>query len=358
MNPPTSSTIPPLPRLERLRDAITTAEYGLCTQKAELMIKWIRGDALLPRAIAKHVRVEPSILLFAKALAYTLGHAKLHVYDDELLVGNPTSHRVGASLRPDYSDLLLPQFAGSAPMAPDFPSVLSLGFIGIRERARAAAQAAVTDDQLEYYGAAKIVATAVIIFGSLWSRHVAREADKLRATNPARASELDEIAQVLARVPAHPARTFHEALQSLITTWVALHQESFQHGISFGRIDQYLWPYYERDLAQSRINPARAVELIGCFLGKVAEQRPLSSSVSGLTLGGTNVAGEDASNDLTHAFMLAHERMRLRQPVAEVVADNDAIEHAHWDVRPAPLLSLLVDGCIASGWDAQMLHAE
>jgi pyruvate formate-lyase/glycerol dehydratase family glycyl radical enzyme len=478
-------------------------------------------------------------LLFARALAHTLAHAKLRVYDDELLVGNPTLHRVGAALHPDYGGLLLmpelehlatrsvnplrtdaaqlerlehdifpfwftrsvmargplfaadvelqnkltegrrfvlTQFAGIAHVTPDFPRVLELGFVGIREQARVAAQAAVTDEQRDFYEAAEIIASAVIIFGSRWSRHVAREADELRATDPTRASELDEIARVLARVPAQPARSFHEALQSVVTTWVVLHQESFQHGISFGRVDQYLWPYYERDLAEGRIDHDRAVELIGCFLGKAAEQLPLFnqlateffsglSSASGLTIGGTDAAGQDASNELTHAFMLAYDRMRLRQPnlhlrlhestpkpvrrlaaeligkgggqpalfdearviaaleqlgiaevdarnfaivgcvewgvpyssfpaagagfvslpaildealrvdelrdepaptmeriwtafnerleqtVAEVVAGNDAIERAHWDFRPTPLLSLVVDGCIESGWD-------
>src|SRR5690606_8944706 len=97
---------------------------------------------------------------------------------------------------------------------------------------------------------------------------------------PARAAELRELSEILARVPAEPARTFHEALQSVITTWVALQQESFQHGVSFGRVDQYLWPYYQRDLAAGRLDRARAVELIGCFLGKAAEQLPLFNQLA------------------------------------------------------------------------------
>ena len=52
----------------------------------------------------------------------------------------------------------------------------------------------------------------------------------------------------------------------MITTWVALHQESFQHGVSFGRVDQYLWPYYQRDRDAGVIDQARAVEL-PCFDG-------------------------------------------------------------------------------------------
>jgi pyruvate formate-lyase/glycerol dehydratase family glycyl radical enzyme len=431
MSPIPRVAIPALPRLDRLRDAILAAEYGLCTQKAELMTESMRVEAPLPAATAKlaplhfralrnsledslatgapakhwqlmlsktlqrlwleldeHTHARPAIVLFAKALAHTLAHAHLHVYDDELLVGNPTRHRVGAALHPDYGGLLLlpelehlatrsvnplrtdaaqlerlehdifpfwftrsimargplfaadvelqnkltegrrfalTQFAGIAHVTPDFPRVLELGFKGIREQVRAAVGTAQTDEQREFCEAGEIVATAVIELGARWSRHVAHEANELRASNPERAAELDELAQVLARVPAQPARTFHEALQSVITTWVALHQESFQHGISFGRIDQYLWPYYQHDLAQGRIDHARAVELIGCFLGKAAEQLPLFnqlateffsglSSASGLTLGGTDSTGGDASNGLTYAFMLAYDHMRLRQP--------------------------------------------
>jgi pyruvate formate-lyase/glycerol dehydratase family glycyl radical enzyme len=425
------ASIPPLPRLERLRNAILTAEYGLCTQKAELMTEAMRIEAPLPAATAtlaplhfralrktleenlatgapakrwqllmskylqklwleldEHAQTQPTIVLFAKALAHTLARMDLIIHPDELLVGNPTRHRVGAALHPDYGGLLLlpelerlharevnplrtdraqlerleqdifpfwftrsvmargplfaadielqnqltegrrfvlTQFAGIAHVTPDFPRVLELGFIGIREQLREAGKAAHDNEQRDFYRAGEIVATAVIEFGARWSRHVSLAADALGDRDPARAAELRELAAILARVPAQPAQSFHEALQSVVTTWVALHQESFQHGVSFGRVDQYLWPYYQRDLAAGRIDRTRAVELIGCLLGKAAEQLPLFnqlateffsglSSASGLTLGGTDATGADASNELTELFMLAYDRMRLRQP--------------------------------------------
>jgi pyruvate formate-lyase/glycerol dehydratase family glycyl radical enzyme len=425
------ASIPPLPRLERLREAILAAEYGLCTQKAELMTEAMRVEAPLPATTAKlaplhfralrrtmednlasgapverwqlwlskslqklwleldeHARTQPTIVAFAKALAYTLARAQLIIHDDELLLGNPTRHRVGAALHPDYGGLLLlpelerlasrevnplrttpeqlarlehdifpfwftrsvmargalfaadlelqnqltegrrfvlTQFAGIAHVTPDFPRVLALGFAGIREQLREASRAAHTDEQREFYEAGELVATAVIEFGARWSAHAAATAERVVDRDPACADELRGLADMLARVPAQPAQSFHEALQSVITTWVALHQESFQHGVSFGRVDQYLWPYYRRDVAEGRLDRARAVELIGCFLGKAAEQLPLFnqlateffsglSSASGLTLGGTDADGEDATNELTYAFMLAYDRMRLRQP--------------------------------------------
>jgi pyruvate formate-lyase/glycerol dehydratase family glycyl radical enzyme len=425
------ASIPPLPRLERLRQAILAAEYGLCTQKAELMTEAMRIEAPLPAVSAKlaplhfralrksleenlatgepakrwqlllskylqqlwleldeHAQSQPTIVLFAKALAHTLARMELIIHPDELLVGNPTRHRVGAALHPDYGGLLLlpelerlharevnplrtnraqlarleedifpfwftrsvmargplfaadielqnkltegrrfvlTQFAGIAHVTPDFPRVLERGFVGIREQLREASKEGDEHERRDFYEAGEIVATAVIEFGSRWSHRVSLAAAELSGRDPTRAAELRELAAMLARVPAQPAQTFHEALQSVITTWVALHQESFQHGVSFGRVDQYLWPYYQRDLAEGRIDRARAVELIGCFLGKAAEQLPLFnqlateffsglSSASGLTLGGTDATGKDASNELTYLFMLAYDRMRLRQP--------------------------------------------
>lgn len=428
-----------LARLARLRAAILDAKYGLCTQLAELMTESMQHDAPQPALTRKlaplhfsgtrksleaslangapaphwqlslskrlqklwmHVdehaiaqgETGPTIVSLAKALAHTLAHAQLGIYPDELLVGNPTRHRVGAALHPDYGGMLLlpelatlgsrpvnplavtdeqrerlehdifpywftrsvmarapvfasdlelqnkltdgrrfvlTQFAGIAHVTPDFPSVLELGFVGIREQLRALAPGAQTDEQRAFYAAGEIVATAVIEFGARWCRHCEQEATRLEPDQPERAKELRELAEVFARVPAEPARSFHEALQSVVTTWVALQHESFQHGVSFGRVDQYLWPYYQRDVAAGRLDPARAVELIGCFLGKAAEQLPLFnqlateffsglSSAAGLTIGGTHPtgadAGTDASNELSYLFLHAYDRMRLRQP--------------------------------------------
>jgi pyruvate formate-lyase/glycerol dehydratase family glycyl radical enzyme len=429
------AAIPPLPRLERLREAILAAEYGLCTQKAELMTEAMRREAPQPaltrklaplhfaalrksleeslatgapaahwqlllskrlqqlwlrldeRAIA-HGHTGPTIVSLAKAFAHTVAHMELRIHPDELLVGNPTRHRVGAALHPDYGGLLLlpeldrldarpvnplkisaqqrerlendifpywftrsvmargpvfaedielqnkltegrrfvlTQFAGIAHVTPDFPRVLELGFVGIREQLRAAKAEAKDAQARVFYEAGEVVAGAVIDFGARWSRRCASEAEAIANEDPGRAAELRELAEILARVPAEPARSFHEALQSVVITWVAVHQESFQHGVSFGRVDQYLWPYYEADLAAGKIDRARAVELLGCLLGKASEQLPLFnqlateffsglSSASGLTIGGTDAQGEDASNELSYLFMLAYDRMRLRQP--------------------------------------------
>ncbi|MCA9683776.1 MAG: hypothetical protein KC457_16370, partial [Myxococcales bacterium] len=331
-------SIPEIPRLRRLREALLDAEYGLCTQKAELLTESMRAHWPVPaltkrlaplhfKALRKtleenlatgkpakhwqlvsskylqelwlhldeHTEIEAPIVAFAHGLAHVLDNMELRIYDDELLVGNPTRHRVGAALHPDYGALLLlpelhqiatrpvnplkisdaqiealdhdifpfwftrsimsraplfsddielqnkltegrrfvlTQFAGISHVTLDFPAVLEIGFEGLRARIVEAKQAeesgAADPRRLAFYQAAELSVDAVLRFAQRWSEHCEREADRLAATDPARAEELRALARILTQVPARPARTFHEALQSVITTWVVIHQESFQ----------------------------------------------------------------------------------------------------------------------------------
>jgi formate C-acetyltransferase len=329
---------------------------------------------------------EPAGVRFARALEYVLAHQRLRVYDHELIVGNLSGHRIGAPIHPDYGGLLLlpelgtlgtrptnalqvsaeqirrlerdvfpywfprsvlanaplfardpelqntltrgrdyvlTQFAGISHVTPDYPSVLEKGFEGILTDVEAASRDARDEEARAFYRAAAVVARAAIAFGRRWSRHVAARAE--HEDDQARRAELTELSEILARVPAQPARTFHEALQSLFLTHVIVHQESFQHGVSFGRIDRYLVPYYRRDVDAGRLTPDRAVELLGCFLAKAAEQLPLFnsmateffsglSSASGLTIGGVDGDGRDAATEVSYLILEAYDRMRLRQP--------------------------------------------
>ncbi len=323
---------------------------------------------------------------YARALAYVLERLPLRIYDHELIVGNLTSRRIGAPIHPDFGGLLLlpelrelqqrrvnplrvdgdqiraleedifpywfprsvlarapalardpqlqnrlmrgrelvlTQFAGISHVTPDYPAVLVKGFAGILREAEDAAECARSEAERTFHTAAAIVARAAIHFGERWSRHCRDCAEA--ATNPRRAEEFRDLAEAFSRVPAQPARTFYEAVQSVFTTHVVVHQESFQHGVSFGRVDQYLWPYYQSDRAAGKLTRERATEVVGCFLAKTAEQVPLFntmateffsglSSASGLTLGGLDRDGEDASNELTHVFLDAYDQIRLRQP--------------------------------------------
>ncbi len=230
---------------------------------------------------------------------------------------------------------ILTQLAGISHVTPDYPTVLRLGFAGLErkledrlhrlesESQEHAQPTAEERAQIAFCEAGLTVCAAAIRYGRRWSEHLRGLA--AQETDAARKGELAELASIFERIPAQPAESFHEALQSVFITHVIVHQESFQHGVSFGRLDQYLAPYLMRDLASGALDHARAVELVGCFLGKAAEMVPLFferateyfsglSSASGITLGGRNADGSDATTLLSFLVLEAYNQLRLRQP--------------------------------------------
>ena len=145
---------------------------------------------------------------------------------------------------------------GDGHVAPDYGRVLRLGFEGL---ARLATKNLNDLDPTRpenlskrlFLGAAVIACEAAAAFG----RRYAALARRLAAecTDEKRREELEEIAAVCERVPAGPASTFREALQTAWFVFLLTQIESNGHSISLGRFDQYLRPYYERDLAAGRI---------------------------------------------------------------------------------------------------------
>jgi pyruvate formate-lyase/glycerol dehydratase family glycyl radical enzyme len=143
-----------------------------------------------------------------------------------------------------------------------------------------------------------------------------------------RKSELEAIAEVCDRVPAHPARNFHEAVQTSLFLHVLIHLESRAQE-SPGRMDQYLFSYYQKDIREGTLTPEAALEILECFRVKLSTLRLLSSIkyneiVSGeaqyhnVTLGGQTPDGRDATNDLSYLFLKAAERTRTPHPTLSI----------------------------------------
>ena len=144
-------------------------------------------------------------------------------------------------------------------------------------------------------------------------------------SSPARRQELIEIARICKKVPLEPAETLHEALQALWLTHMAVCLEGINSAVSFGRIDQYLYPYYRADMAAGRIDADKARELLLCFSAKTTEHMFLLSSrvseyhggylvAQAATVGGMDKDGNDAVNDLTYLFLDVMELAGLRDP--------------------------------------------
>ncbi|HSJ55955.1 MAG TPA: pyruvate formate lyase family protein, partial [Anaerolineae bacterium] len=147
----------------------------------------------------------------------------------------------------------------------------------------------------------------------------------------ARRQELLEIARICSKVPWQPAETFVEALQALwFTHMLVMVAESYPGpGVSPGRIDQYLYPYYKADLEAGRLTREQARDWLHCFwikhnyaydyLGWVGTNQGINSSFGQLiTLGGIDAQGNDASNDLTHLMLDVIEEMNLLEPKPNV----------------------------------------
>ncbi|MFZ5572687.1 MAG: pyruvate formate lyase family protein [Thermodesulfobacteriota bacterium] len=216
---------------------------------------------------------------------------------------------------------------GISHTVPDFPAILHKGTLGIM---------AEIDERLAAGTGGKDALTAmkICLAGvNTYARNLAGEARRQAAaeTRPGRRIELENLARICGRVPARPAETLDEAVNALWILWVAVHMENTNTGLSLGRLDQWLQPFFERDMARLGTPEARkaylkhAIELIGCFFMRGTDHLPLvpdlgnylfggSSSDQAITLGGVTPAGEDGVNDMTYIFLKVTEMLSIRDP--------------------------------------------
>ena len=161
----------------------------------------------------------------------------------------------------------------------------------------------------------------------LFAGRYAAEAQRLAGLepDPVRRAELETIAAILMRVPAQPAVTFQEALQSFWITHLVLNLETSGHAFGPGRFDQYMVPYYRHSIDSGEITPAQAQELIDCLwvkfdeitLAKDSGESQTSSSYpdfQNLNIGGLTRGGRDAVNELSFMCLDALEHTLLPQP--------------------------------------------
>ena len=189
--------------------------------------------------------------------------------------------------------------------------VLDRGFSGIirqaeEELAKLKSDAPMADKRRDFLAAVGVCAAAVCSF----SARYAELAEKLALTAPEkRKQELREMAARCRKVPEKPADTFMEALQSIwmtqITTVISYGEDSI---FAPGRVDQFLYPYYKKDLENGRITPEKAMEAIEEYLIKLSTF--LSFGANNVTIGGIDKNGEDAVNDISYMFLDAHFRLK------------------------------------------------
>ncbi len=213
----------------------------------------------------------------------------------------------------------------------DYPKLLNQGVNGIIAEidARLAAVPAGDTETRVTLQAMKLTLEGVNVYAAHLAQQAAQEARL--ATDPIRQQELSALAQALANAPANPCTTLLEAVNAMWVLWVAVHMENTNAGFSMGRLDQWLQPYFEADMAKLSTEAERAayikyaVELVGCLYMRCTDHLPMvpdignylfggSSSDQAITLGGVTPEGEDAVNDMTYIFLKVTEMLAIRDP--------------------------------------------
>ena len=176
-----------------------------------------------------------------------------------------------------------------------------------------------------FYEAVLCSCLAVISFARRYSELAAKMA--ARESDPDRAAELREIARVCSRVPEHPAETLHEAVQSLYFIHLVAQIESGGNSISLGRIDQILFPYFQKDVEAGRGSKELARELVAMLFIKTNEiwnvleeafipggEGTEGKTTQNVTVGGVGPDGRDATNDMSYIALDAYADVRTVQP--------------------------------------------
>ena len=276
---------------------------------------------------------EPAVMREAKAFAHYCRHRTIVIHPGELIVGSQSC------LEYDPVEITVPQIFGRQLFAcpwevseevgrlfregllngagnhttMDYQTIFAVGFEGLIEKidermSRLPDGDPDVDEKRHFLQALQIVAAGYVDF---CRRHadcalaLAREEE-----DEERRRELETIAAHCHRVPARPPTSFREACQAIWFCFFFLPDAP-------GRVDQYLYPFYQQDLDRGTITPNDARELLSCLWIRYFEFAGAQAAVSAhqhLTLGGVQPDGSDASNALTYLCLDVTETLQLQRP--------------------------------------------
>ena len=204
--------------------------------------------------------------------------------------------------------------------------VLEIGYEGIMAKAQAEFDRCQVGDgdyaeRSRFLEAVIISCQAVMDYAARYAKLALEMAQK--CTDPQRKAELLVIASNCSKVPAKGATSFWEACQSFWFVQQLLQMESSGHSISPGRFDQYMYPYYKKDIESGVITRTAAQELLDCIWVKLNDLNKVRDAASAegfagyslfqnLIVGGQNKDGEDVTNDLS--FMCIEASMHVHLP--------------------------------------------
>mgnify|MGYP000350114143 CR=1 FL=1 len=324
----------------------------------------------------KENKFHSASLFKAQALAYHLKQRSINIYPGERLVGTHTEHRIGAicyielagsqmledlfkfekrAVNPlhvnpgarrtlalkvipywlsrnlimkafpihksvpylldqlNVKQFVIHEAGGIAHFLPDYASIIKLGTNGLRGKVEARLELeSLTPKQKDQLNAQLIVLDACDQFAARYRKLALKLGQK-------------DIAQLLENVPKHPANNLKEGLQLVWFFQMMIQIESLDQGISLGRIDQYLYPLYQKEKAEGCFNEFDFKDTFCAFCLKLSEIIPLFSerasymysglpSGQAMTIGGLDEAGVDASNEVTFMLLDVLDQFKTRQP--------------------------------------------
>ncbi|MBU1341645.1 MAG: hypothetical protein KKE44_23675 [Proteobacteria bacterium] len=178
-------------------------------------------------------------------------------------------------------------------------------------------------EKLVFYQSVRIALQGIIDYAANISREAAKKAET--ETDPKRKKNLQRMAKICKQVPLKPARTFHEAVNSLWICQVCVFAENSNMAINPGRLDQILYPYFIKDYESGDLSIDEALNISGSLWFKLADNVNLvpqaaeklfggAGAVPAITLGGVDKEGNDAVNELTYVLLKVTELLPIRDP--------------------------------------------
>lgn len=379
------------PRLKEFVDIHFNIKPAVCIERPRLLTEWFRENGF-EYDINKQPWLP--VLRQAKAFRYLMENKQPIIRENDLIAGTTTSKEIGVLLYPDaqgtmfwgelgsvdkrilnpytisdeeikilhhqvfpfwvkrnFRELARDTFdyplcqkiderfvayfvwksVGISHTIPDLPRILNKGAEGIINDINEKLQldTSLDEERRSTLEAMKITLEGVIVYAN----NLSREASRLAAIelNPNRKAELIKVADICKKVPSKACETLDEAVNCIWIVWVAIHMENSNTGFSLGRLDQWMQPYFEKDMEKFSTKEEKqayikhAIELVGCFIMRCTDHLPLvpdignylfggSSSDQAITLGGVTPEGEDAVNDMTYIFLKLTEMLAVKDP--------------------------------------------
>ncbi len=369
-------TIKPTPRVNKLREAFLSLKPTASIKRARIETR-----------VMKETAAAPMITRRAKVFAAVAKEMPVDIYPDELFVGcssvrprctditpgadygTAEQRAFGLGYRADTVSLNLtdaeqkeleeelnPYWKGLGMPSRlnhyghnvhNWVKVLDKGFLGIKKDAedKLARLDLTNPEDLKKVPFLEGVAEVMQACAEIGKRYADKTREMAKKEKDGkRKAELLKIAETCDWVPANPARTLYEAIQSFYFAWEMLLWETWG---SVGRIDQYLLPYYERDIKDGRLTREQAQELIDCFVIKLNQGQGLQTTNT-IGVGGLKANGSDATNELTYMFIEAMMHTRLTNWFAVMVHSK----------TPDKLLIKACELCSIGGGHPQFLNVD